>query len=164
MFWLDVVSRVVHVSMAIALAGGSFFALVALHPSLTILEEEQRRKLATNVAGRWKRFVHLGILLFLASGFYNYYQMAQVHAGDSRYHMLLGIKMLLGFFVFFVASAMVGRSAKLQPMRDDRGKWLGIVVTVAVVIVSISGFLKVRGVPLDLQSEPPAEMASSEAE
>jgi len=159
MFWLDVVSRVVHVSMAIVLAGGSFFALVALHPSLSILEEEQRRNLAVNITQRWKRFVHLGILLFLASGFYNYYRMSQVHSGDSQYHMLLGIKMLLGFFVFFVASALVGRSAKLQPMRDARGKWLSIVVVIALTIVSISGYLKVRGVPAGLEQEVPAEPA-----
>lgn len=147
MFLIDVVSRVVHVFMAITLVGGSLFTLIAVLPSLKVLDDASRQKFADALTGKWKRVVHLGVLLFLASGFYNYIRAMESHDGDGRYHMLVGIKILLALFVFFVASALVGRSAKLQPMRDAKQKWLSIVVLVASVIVGMSGYLKIRGVP-----------------
>ena len=55
--------------------------------------------------------------------------------------------------VFFIASALVGRSAKLEGVRQKRGKWLTLLVIIALVIVSISGFLKIRGVPSTLSPE-----------
>lgn len=152
MFFVDVVSRIVHVLTAITLVGGSLFTLVALLPALGVLDEEARKKFSASIVSRWKRVVHIGILLFLVSGIYNYYRAIGMHKGDGPYHAMLGTKMLLALFVFFIASALVGRSAKLQPMRDAKQKWLGILVLVAVLIVAISGFLKIRGVP-----EPSAE-------
>lgn len=146
-FWIDVVSRIIHVFMAITLLGGSLFTLVAVLPALGVLDEDARKSFSEAVTGRWKRVVHLGVLLFLVSGFYNYFRAMDAHTGDGRYHMLVGIKMILALFVFFVASALVGRSAKLQPMRDAKQKWLSILVLVASSIVGLSGFLKIRGVP-----------------
>jgi len=68
-----------------------------------------------------------------------------LHEGDGLYHGLIGTKMLLAFAIFFIASALVGRSAKLQAMRDNRAFWLKTIVLMAAVIVAISGFVKVRG-------------------
>jgi hypothetical protein len=84
------------------------------------------------------------------------------HKGDGAYHMLIGIKMLLAFIVFFFASALVGRSAGLQGFRDSREKWLRVLCLLAVVIVAISGTLKIRGVPSTV--EAPVEQASVETE
>lgn len=147
MFWIDVVSRITHVSTAIALVGGSVFTLLVLMPSAKLLTDEQHAVLAEAVTGRWKKFVHLGIVLFLVSGFYNYSQAIALHKGDGPYHMMLGIKMLLAFVVFFFASALVGRSQKLAGIRTNRKRWLTVVVILATVIVAISGYAKVRGVP-----------------
>ena len=97
--------------------------------------------------GRWRRFVHIGIALFLISGFYNYMQAIPQHRGQGLYHALVGTKMLLALGVFFLAAALVGRSEKLEPMRQNRGKWLKVLVVLSAAIVAISGFVKVRGVP-----------------
>lgn len=144
---LDVVSRVVHVSTAIVLIGGSVFTLLVLLPSAKLLSEEAHTAFAAAVNGRWKRFIHGGIALFLLSGFYNYMQAIPLHKGDGLYHGLIGTKMLLAFVVFFFASALVGRSEKLAGIRTNKAKWLKLVVLLAILIVSISGYLKVRGVP-----------------
>lgn len=150
MFAIDVISRIVHVATAITLVGGSIFTLCVLLPAAKALSAEAHDALASAINGRWKRFVHLGILLFLVTGFYNYFNAMALHKGDGLYHALLGTKMLLAFVVFFIASALVGRSAKLEPMRKAKAKWLSMMVLFGLVIVGISGFVKVRGVPADL--------------
>jgi len=145
-FAIDVVSRIVHVLTAIGLVGGSVFTLWVLIPATKSMTDEAHTILAAAVRDRWKRFVHIGVLLFLVSGFYNYFRAMPLHQGDGLYHGLLGAKMLLAFAVFFLAAALVGRSAKLQPIRDKRLFWLRVLVFFAVVIVAISGFLKIRGI------------------
>ncbi len=141
--WLDVVSRVVHVSTAIVLVGGAVFSAFVLLPSALGLTDEQRQTLHQGVVSRWKRFVHGGIVLFLASGFYNYFQAMPKHKGDGLYHGLIGTKILLALVVFFLASALVGRSEGLKRFRDNRPFWTKVMVGIALVIVAISGFAKV---------------------
>ena len=74
MFAIDVVSRIVHVLTAITLVGGSIFTLLVLMPSAKQLSTEAHDQLAAAVNGRWKKLVHFGVLLFLISGFYNYFR------------------------------------------------------------------------------------------
>ena len=143
MLLLDVLSRIVHVGTAITLVGGSLFMLLVLMPSAKQLADEPHDQLATEVQSRWKKFVHFGVLLFLVSGFYNYWRAMPSHQGDGLYHALVGTKMLLAFGVFFLASALIGRSEKLKAFREQRGKWLSVMLLLAAVIVGISGFVKV---------------------
>ena len=111
-------------------------------PALASLPDDTRRSVSDAVSRRWKPFVHIGVVLFLVSGLYNYMQAIGSHKGDGLYHALLGIKMLAALFIFFIAAALVGRSPKLEPMRQQRGKWLTILVVLAMLIVGISGFVR----------------------
>ena len=144
---LDVIFRFVHVATAITLVGGSVFMLMVLTPAAKQISDEEHQKLATEIGRSWKRFVHIGVVLFLLSGFYNFSRIAPMHKGDALYHALVGIKILLALGVFFIASVLVGRSPAFEGMRQNRPKWLKIIVILATVIVGISGFVKVRGVP-----------------
>ena len=148
---LDTVSRIVHVGTAIVLVGGSVFTLMVLMPAAKKLPDEPHRQLAEAITGRWRRFVHLGVLLFIVSGVYNYVRAIASHQGDALYHALLGMKMLLALGVFFLAAALVGRSARLEPIRRARYTWLKVLIALAALIVAISGYVKVRGIP----SPPP---------
>ncbi len=145
MLAIDIISRIVHVLTAITLVGGSIFTLLVLMPSAKELSDEAHKQLAAAINGRWKRFVHTGILLFLVSGLYNYVRAIPNHRGDGLYHALIGTKMLLALGIFFLASALVGRSEKLAGIRANRAKWVKVLVLLAVIVVSISGFVKVRG-------------------
>ena len=145
MLAIDIISRIVHVLTAITLVGGSIFTLLVLMPSAKELSDEAHKQLAAAINGRWKRFVHIGILLFLVSGLYNYVRAIPNHRGDGLYHALIGTKMLLALGIFFLASALVGRSEKLAGIRANRAKWVKVLVLLAVIVVSISGFVKVRG-------------------
>lgn len=145
MFAIDVLSRLVHVFTAVTLVGGSVFTLWVLFPSAAKLDDASRAGLLEGISTRWRRFVHGGVALFLISGFYNYFKAMPMHRGDGLYHMLVGTKMLLALGVFFIAAALVGRSPGLAGMRNKRHWWLTILVSLAVLIVAISSFLKVRG-------------------
>ncbi len=110
---LDIVSRIVHVATAITLVGGSVFMLLVLMPSAKVLSEDSHDRLAAAVMGRWKKFVHLGVLLFLVSGFYNYVRLMPKRQGDGLYHALLGTKILLALGSFswpqhWLAGARIG--------------------------------------------------------
>jgi len=145
--FLDVISRIVHVFTAITLVGGSVFMAFVLGPAADALGDETHDRLREQVVKRWKKFLHGGIALFILSGLYNYFAMIPKHKGDGLYHGLVGGKMLLALGIFFIASALAGRSQAFAGMRAKRGMWLKILVLLAAVVVAISGFVKVRGVP-----------------
>ncbi len=46
-----------------------------------------------------------------------------------------------------MAAALVGRGEKLEPIRRARCAWLKILVVLAAVIVTLSGYVKIRGIP-----------------
>jgi uncharacterized membrane protein len=140
MEFIDVISRWVHVGAAIVLLGGSTFIRFVLMPSAELLPEAEHQQLRQAVMGRWKRFVMIGIGLLLASGLYNYGTSGRV---GGLYHGLMGIKMLLAVGVFFLASALTGRSARLAAIRKDAKKWLIVLIVMAASVVAIGGFLKV---------------------
>lgn len=141
---LDVVSRWIHVGTAIVVLGGSCFLRVVLMPAAAALPEAEHEGLRQRLMATWRRVVTLGIALFLLSGFYNYLAVAiPRHRGDGLYHALMGIKILLALVVFFLASALVGRSEALAGIRRNARRWLAITVLIGFVIVGMSGYLKV---------------------
>lgn len=148
MFWIDVVSRILHVTTAILLLGGSLFTLLALQPVLQTQPDTVRGAVSGGARQRWKRWVHLGIAVFLLTGFYNYFRAMPLHRGDGLYHALVGTKILVALVVFFMASVLVGRSSKFETWRQA-GAWpLKLLCLLGLVIVVISGFLKVSSASL----------------
>jgi hypothetical protein len=147
-FFVNVASRWIHVSTAIVLIGGTVFMRYVLTPSAEQLSQPEHDRLRELVMATWRKVVRGGILLFLLTGFYNYLAVAlPQHPHDKQYHMLMGIKILAAFGVFFLAEALVGRSAALAPMREKRKTWLLVLIVLAFAIVAISSLLRVRGVP-----------------
>jgi hypothetical protein len=147
-FFVNAASRWIHVSTAIVLIGGTVFMRYVLTPSAEQISPAEHDRLRELVMATWRKVVRGGILLFLLTGFYNYLAVAlPQHPHDKQYHMLMGIKILAAFGVFFLAEALVGRSAALAPMRQKRKTWLLVLIVVAFTIVAISSLLRVRGVP-----------------
>ena len=149
MLWIALVSRWAHIITAVVLVGGTVFLRFVLGPAAAQLPDDSHAKLKELVMGTWKKFVHGGIALFLISGFYNYLVVqAPLHKGDKLYHALMGIKILLALAVFLIASGLVGRSKAFAGMRAQAKLWQGILVTLAMLIIGISGFVKVRPNPV----------------
>ena len=152
-FLVSVLSRWTHVGSAIVLIGGTAFIRLVLVPVLSNHPPE----IMDQIRARWKKFVHIGILLFLLSGVYNYMTLIGKHKGDSLYHALVGTKMLLALVVFFIGSALVGRSSGTQRIRDQAAKWMALMLLLSAIIVGISGFVKVR--PYEASGTATAETA-----
>lgn len=157
---VDVLSRWFHIGTVIVLIGGSVFMRFVLMPAADTLPDEPHQKLRESVVGRWRKIVGIGIGLILLSGLYNYHRGAQSHPGQLAYHILIGTKIVLALVVFFLGSALVGRSAKLEPIRQNRKKWLGVLILLAAVIVAISGYVKVALKPTPASSGTASETAA----
>lgn len=141
-------TRIAHVYAAIVLGGGTVFVRFVLLPAASaVLSDELHAQLRARIVETWKKIVHTGIALLLISGFTNFFRVMAdgSHKGDRLYHPLIGTKILLALAVFFIASALVGKSAKFEPIRRNAKMWLTVIVLLTAAIVCISGFLKVRG-------------------
>jgi uncharacterized membrane protein len=141
---LDVFSRWIHVGSAIVILGGTFFLRVVVIPAAAGLSDGEHSAFRGRLMATWRKFVYIGITLFLLSGFYNYITVSVPrHRGDGLYHGLMGVKMLLAFVIFFLASALAGRSKAFEGMRLANRRWLAIILVLGFLIVGISGYLKV---------------------
>lgn len=139
MDWIALISRWVHVGSVILLVGGMAFKLYVLVPAAESLSEGEHNSLRANVMNRMRGFVHTLVALILLSGAYNFYARMST---ERPWHMLAGIKILLGLFILFVASALVGRSKGLQKIRDDSRTWMKITLLVAALAVMLSGSMR----------------------
>jgi uncharacterized membrane protein len=144
---VDLISRWVHVGTAIVVLGGSVFMRFVLMPAAQQLPEAEHQALRARVLGTWKKFVSLGIALFLISGFWNYIRGMKAGPVGPLYHPLIGTKILLSFGVFFLASALVGRSPAFEGLRKNSKKWLAVTIALAAIVVALAGVVKVMGRP-----------------
>ena len=140
---VPVIFRWLHIGPVIVAIGGAFFARFVISPSLAeTLSDDQRGQVHSAVIRRWKRVLHICIGLILISGIYNiYHAIVDLHK-PPLYHMLFLPKFLAALGIFFIASALVGKSEAFENMRRENKKWLGILIALAVVIILISGIMK----------------------
>ena len=154
---LGIVFRWMHLLAAITAVGGTVFMRLALLPASEKLADEPRRILHEEVRSLWARPIQLSILFLLVSGVYNTISVMTTYdvAKVGYYHPIFGVKFLLAFVVFFIASALTGKGAFTQRMRDNRKFWLTLNLALAVTIVCLSGILR--------KSDPPKKPVSASA-
>jgi hypothetical protein len=136
---IDFVSRWLHVWFAGVVIGSAVFQTLTFGPAAKLLSDDQRLLMRERVNSRWSKVVAVTMLVMLITGFYNY--LSKKH--DGQYHMLMGIKILLALPVFFLSSALAGRSAKLEKFRRNAGLWGSVNLALLIGIVGIASFLKV---------------------
>ncbi|MCX7403900.1 MAG: hypothetical protein NTY87_12570 [Planctomycetia bacterium] len=144
--------RWAHVLAAIIAMGGLMFARFALLPALSDLDAQTRTAIHESIRRRWLPWVIGAITVLLASGLANFLLFnARVKAegwGDglwmsqTSYHALFGAKFLLALVIFYFASALVGRGAGTQWVRNDRAKWLSITLGLSLAVVLLSGWMR----------------------
>lgn len=135
---LPAIMRWIHMLSAIAVAGGIFFYVVVLQPAMArALSSEQVSALREFVMRRLKMIVHPSIVLFLASGFYNYLAVTSpMHEGQGLYHALFGVKFLLSVVVFGLAIVLTSTRPWSARWRENRRAWLALtLITLAVVLI-----------------------------
>lgn len=144
MLFVDLLARWAHVGAAIVLVGGAVFTRFVLLKAAEELPQDQHDALRARIRSTWSRFVSIGILLLLVSGFYNFIVNGiPQHKGDGLYHGLMGTKILVSFVVFFLASVLSGRSPRFEVWRQNPKKWLTILILLAAVTAGIGSALRV---------------------
>jgi uncharacterized membrane protein len=153
MNWLGLLLRWIHIFAAITAVGGTVFMRYALVPSVQVLPDDARKTLHDKVRSRWAKIVMLCIAFLLISGFINFF----LFMGDTRtppwaewkasyhklYNMVFGIKTLIAFVIFIIASALVGRAKAFEPIRKNAKMWLTVNVVLAMIVVALSGVLRI---------------------
>lgn len=135
--------RWLHILGAAALLGAGIFTRTVLAPAAASLPAEAHDQLRAAVRARWSKVLMLLITILLVSGFVNYLVYAiPAHKGQGQYHMLMGIKIILAFGVFFLGSLLAGRTSLAQKLQANNGLWLAVTVLLGTIITVIAGYLK----------------------
>lgn len=138
--------RILHILPAVLAAGGIFYQLIALHPSLQTLEPAVRRPLREAIVARWRNVVFASILVLLVTGLLNFvlYKIPEYkpHPDKGLYHALFGVKLLLALMAFHGASVLVLPGAKGEKYRDNASFWLPYLAALMVGIIIIGAVLR----------------------
>jgi putative copper export protein len=150
MIALDLLLRWMHLLSAIVLVGGTIFMRCAYVPA------GPTEPLAAEVRRRWAKLVMATSGLLLLSGLVNFVIIMQRYTISEKfpgniYQMVFGIKFLLALAVFFLSSALAGRSAMAQSLRRREAMWLTLNAILAVSVVLLGGIMK-----LAARSEKPS--------
>lgn len=153
-------SRWLHLAAAITAIGGAAFMRLALIPAAReSLTDESHRKLREALRVRWSKVVMACIGVLLLTGGYNFVVLALPPKVDAiPYHPIFGLKFFAALGVFFIASALVGRSPGLESMRAQRARWLSWLLVLAGAVVLLSGVLmqiRTAGRPRAVAASPP---------
>src|SRR5689334_2997168 len=109
---LPLVARWLHILSATLAVGVPIYVRLALMPALETLDEENRSRVREAIAARWRMIVYMLIVVFLA------------------------------IVMFFLSSALAGRSKGLAYFRNNAKVWTTFLISVGVVVVGISGILR----------------------
>ena len=144
--------RWAHILAAVVAMGGLVFARFALLPALSDLDSDTRDRIHDRIRRSWLPWVIGAITVLLASGLANFLLFNdRVRAEEwaegmwmrqHGYHALFGAKFLLALVAFYFASALVGRGAGTQWVRDDRAKWLSVTLGLTLAVVMLSGWMR----------------------
>jgi uncharacterized membrane protein len=150
---LPLIFRWLHVLAAMAAVGGPMFIRFALLPADPVLSDVQRQALHERIRRRWSKVVMMAILILLITGLYNLVLFIQTshtwganweHGSSNAtlYNVLFGIKFVLALAVFFIASAVTGRSEVFARFRQNARFWITINLLLGILIVCLSGYLR----------------------
>lgn len=131
----------IHVSAAVLGVGGIAFLHIVLLPSMGALNPDQRETLLKAVMGKFRWISWAVIFLLLVSGLYNVRQFYwEVPWG--RAWFLLTLKIVLAMLVFAIALGLSLPLRFLDWFRARRQMWLAIALTLAMIIILISAYLR----------------------
>src|SRR5262245_46502220 len=145
---LILVARWLHILSACLALGIPIFVHLCVLPAIEPLADAER--IRETIAARWRRLVYISIVIFLATGLSNFLRpgatwRTSFAAGDPlrmQYHIVFGIKFILAFVLFFLLSALAGRSAALATFRTNARMWLGVSILIGLAILALSAWLR----------------------
>ncbi|MCI0681172.1 MAG: hypothetical protein L0Y71_03635 [Gemmataceae bacterium] len=150
-FLITLAARWLHILSASLAIGVPIYVRFVLMPALAQLDETQRAAFRETLHSRWRIFVHVMIVVFLATGFWTFLGAKRWSALEAdakfRYHLFFGIKLIIALAMFFISSALAGRSAALAGMRTNAKMWLGVLIVLGLAVVGIAGVMRFMDAP-----------------
>jgi uncharacterized membrane protein len=119
-----------HLACVVLLIGGALYGRLALKAAAATMPQESADKFGDAAAGRYRGWVLLSIVLLVLTGIYNY-----LHTGahSTRYHILLGIKLLLVLHIF--ASTLIStRPENPRRLRQLAGAGLSGLLAILIAV------------------------------
>jgi uncharacterized membrane protein len=140
-------NRWFHLAAVIVAVGGTVFVRFVLHPALkSALTDDAAQSLRETLFRRWGRVLHVCITILIVTGTYNAIVQLPRHPAVTGhapvYHIVFGVKLVLALGLFFIATALTGRSRTFEGMRKKRPLWLAVSIALAAAIVLLSNILK----------------------
>jgi putative copper export protein len=143
MYWLMLATRVLHILGAIILVGGLFYLRMIVNSAPASDKARSVDEIFAGSRGRWAMWVGIAALLLIATGLFNYFTFMQIYDEfDGPYHMLFGIKFLLGLGVIFIASLLAGRTAAADRFRQGIRGWLAAAIVLGIAILIIAAMMR----------------------
>jgi uncharacterized membrane protein len=130
---LNVFMRWLHISSVATLIGGMIFGRLVMVPSAGALSAETRVALGERAAAAFRPLVGGAVAGLLVSGIYN---ILSNPGHTVKYHILLGIKLVLVMHVFAVSWLIV------QPNNQRRARQMMGALISGLCIILISAYLR----------------------
>jgi len=144
-FWVNVLSRWLHVLSAVTLVGGILFLGLAFIPAVAGQDASVREAVMGPVVRRFKILVHSAIGLLLLTGFYNFMVVlpkARTLVYHSLYQSVIGTKILLAFVLFGIAFPLLSAPATWGNMEQGRRRWVTVLMALGLVLLLFSSVLR----------------------
>lgn len=145
LFWINVLSRWLHVTSAVIGIGALVFLRLGVHPILQAQEPSVRQAAMRQLRSRFIGIFHGAFGLMLLTGIYNLWvALPQVRTltYHSLYHSLIGTKILLAVVLFGIVTAALSSSAASGSMEQGRPRGIGLSIILALVILFLGAVLR----------------------
>lgn len=130
---LNVFMRWLHISSVAGLIGGMIYGWVVMTASTGELAPEARMALGERAAALFRPIVATAIVCLMISGVYN---ILSYTGHTTRYHVLLGVKLLLVAHIFASAILIV------QPNNRRRRRQMAGAAVSGLIVIAISAYLR----------------------
>jgi uncharacterized membrane protein len=144
------VSRILHILGAIIMVGGLFYLWAVITPDSAasaagregVGEGSSADQYFGGRRAAWAKWVGIASLLLLVTGLWNFVNMVKLNHLHPSYHMLGGLKILLGIALMLVAALLAGRSAAADALRQKWRRWLAISLLLGIIIVGMGSVMR----------------------
>jgi uncharacterized membrane protein len=130
---LVLIMRWIHISSVTTLIGGVIYGRLVMWPAIGSVAPDTRAALEDSAAARFRGLVYAAMTGLVLSGIYN---ILSNPGHSARYHMLLGIKLLLVAHVFAVALLIV------KPANARRARLMVGMIVSGLAAMAISAYLR----------------------
>ena len=143
LFWVLLLSRICHILGAIVLVGGLFYIWGIISPVSAPPGTSPVDQLFGGPRAKWAKWVGIATALLLITGLYNYVMVIKQHERmASSYHMIAGMKMLVGIAVFLFAALLAGKTKAADTLRQKWRTWLTVCLLLSIATIAFGSWLR----------------------